>query len=218
VLLGQALADSDPRVRAEAVEGLAKRDGAQLLAALHDPSPAVRRRALARLPRADAMLDPLADALRDEDASVRRVAALSLATRPGAEAEAVLQAAAHFDDPVIRPLARDALAARGVALLPAPIAAPEPAPIIAPEPAPAPPPVVEAAPPVVEAYPETTAQEGDSELESLVLEEIRTSLRGRTTEELAGRLQLDAELVAGSIDGLLAAGRLVWRGRKLYLP
>lgn len=212
--LSQALADPDPRVRAEAVEALARRDGHGLFAALTDPAPSVRRRALARLPRTGAAIDPLADALHDEDASVRHVAALALGSRPGPEAEAVLLAAAHFADPLIRSLSRASLARRGVAVGEAPVApAPEPPRAAAPvpeEPWPTGPftDLLEAPGPAI-------ADEG---LTERVLEEIRTNLRGRTPGELVARLGAPEEGVNACLDRLLATGQLVWRGRKLYLP
>jgi hypothetical protein len=197
--LAKALDDADPRVRAQAVEGLARRPAEDLRAALKDPSPAVRRRAIARLPRESSSLDHLADALQDPDLSVRHIAALSLSSRPGPEAEALLQAAARFEDPVTSSLAREALARRGLAL--------------------------HGQGTEQETEQNTLPDDGspaETVIDALLLErmmdEIRTTLRGRTPEELAERLSAEIEDVERTADHLIALEQLVWRGKKLYLP
>lgn len=110
--LQRALHDVDPRVRAVALDALAGRgqlDGAQ---ALRDSSPAIRRRALAHLARTPSAIDAVTDALRDDDASVRHVAALSLAARAGREASEVLRVAARSGDSEVRQVALDSLERR----------------------------------------------------------------------------------------------------------
>src|SRR5262249_5973333 len=114
VVLGAALSDGDARVRAAALEGLARRGGDRMEAAVHDESPAIRRRALALLGRPPDALDRISEALQDDDPSVRKVAAIALTARAGNEAVALLRVSARSHDAVVRELARDALARRNV--------------------------------------------------------------------------------------------------------
>jgi HEAT repeat protein len=207
--LRQARNDKDPRVRAAVVEAVARTGENAGLDALDDQSPAVRRRGIALLPRTADALDALARALRDEDGSVRRVAALALSRRTGVEADALLQVAADSSDEEIRAVAREALARRG--LEPVPPVAEEETLEAAPEPEPA-----ESAEPTEPA--EATPVEANPVLDERILEEIRTALRGRTIEELASRLDEEEGDIEVSIARLSASGALVWRGRKLYLP
>jgi len=242
--LQRALSDVDARVRATAFEALAARPGVDVSAVLQDVAPPVRRRALALLPRGRESVEALARALRDDDASVRHVAALSLAACSGAEARAVLAVAARSKDAEVREVARRALARRGLdwSVAEEPAAEelpPEPVPED-PAPDPEPPPVVLSAPvepvvavetpvpdPVVEPpqaaptpqaalTPEVVAEPTSAGLDERVLHEIRTSLRGRTVEDLAAALAEDVDAVTGSADRLVASGTLVWRGRKLF--
>jgi hypothetical protein len=207
--LRRALNDADPLVRAAALEAVARRKPGAGLEALRDESPAVRRRALALLPRTNDALDALAAALRDEDASVRHVAALALSKRLGAEADALLQVAAESSDPEVRDVAREALARRGVEQEPLEATVEE-------EPLP-PEPTPEAEPtPVVEEEP--ASEPIVHVLDERIVEEIRTALRGRTLEELVTRLEGPESDIEASLGRLTTAGTLVWRGRKLYLP
>lgn len=236
LVLSHSLRDEDARVRAAALEGLGRRPGADLSSVLADPDPSVRRRALALLPRTTDAIDALADALSDEDAGVRRVAAIVLASRGGAEATALLHAAAHFADDAVAQVAREALSRRGIDWTepPAEMLRPPAEPAEEPEDveeteefeAPEPPPIEADAAPVMpepvatpepDPEPETAAVEANP-LDERVLDEIRTSLRGRTLDELAWRLGEDELELSDAIDRLIAQGQLVWRGRKLYLP
>ncbi len=193
--LDRALADPDPRVRAHAVEALARRGDEGVSVALADPSAAVRRRALARLTRDGRSLDALADALGDDDPSVRRVAALALAARPGSETEAVLQQAAQSADGETRALARQALTRRGQKVRPASSGGESEL-----------------------AANDRSSPAPDAALDARVVDEIRAALRGRTPDELRDRLGAPVERVSAAVERLVSAGTLVWRGRKLYQP
>ena len=58
----------------------------------------------------------------------------------------------------------------------------------------------------------------DEALAAAVVAEIRTTLRGRSVEELLERLAVDMAQLEPCLMGLVGDGRLIWRGRKLYLP
>jgi HEAT repeat protein len=178
--LARMRADADPRVRAAAVDALSVLDPAAAAAAVDDPAPAVRRRALARLPRTAAAVDRLADALHDPDGSVRRVALLTLAGHDSPAARAVLEAAAAFPDESLSALARAALG-RDRGLPPDPPLDEEP-------------------------------------LAAAVEQELRSSLRGRSPDELEERLAASGDRLGQVVGRLLAAGRLIRRGSRLYIP
>jgi hypothetical protein len=108
-VLVRLLRDPDLRVRAVAVDALAAIAPEELTAPLDDEAPAVRRRALERLPRTPEAVDRLADALHDQDRSVRRVALLALSGRTGPVVRALLEAVAESADEELRPIARAAL-------------------------------------------------------------------------------------------------------------
>jgi hypothetical protein len=120
IALQRAQLDSDPRVRAVAVDALARRGHLDSAQALRDASPAIRRRAIAHLARNPAAIDAVTDALRDEDASVRHVAAISLAGRSGKEASEVLRVASRSGDREVREVAAQSLERRQAAPAPPP--------------------------------------------------------------------------------------------------
>jgi hypothetical protein len=209
--LQRALADADPRVRATALDALAKRPDADISPALRDVSPAVRRRALTLMQGGRDGIDPLSDALRDEDASVRHVAAIKLAARPGVEATAILQVAAQSADVEVRDVARRVLDKR-----------PAPAVVVddVPEP-PLPPPAAEVAPPEAPPAPEPEAAPpamtpSAPALDLEIFADLRAALRGRTIEDLAEIFGQTVADVTAAADRLLATGRIVRRGKKLY--
>lgn len=195
LVIDSALYDSDARVRVAAVEALARRGVLDWERALSDDAPAVRRRVLALLPRAAWSLDIIDVALRDDDASVRRVAVLALSTRPGAEAVALLRAVAASEDEAGRAAACEMLKRRGLSL-DVPVSTTD---------------VVFDEPPV-DAQPDAQTYE----IDEYVMDEVRAALRGRSAEELEALLQVTSQSLAESTERLVSAGIAVWRGPKLY--
>lgn len=195
--------DADPRVRVAAVEVLARRGALDWLRAVRDEAPAVRRRVLALLPRTVESLDVLDVALRDDDPTVRRVAALALSSRSGVEAVALLQAVAAVSDEAVAAIARETLLRRGLPLEPPSVDEEAP---IAPDEA-----------PVAPAQPETSDQDPVRyELDDRVMDEVRAALRGRTAADLEALLDVAPEEIEAATGRLVAAGVAVWRGPKLY--
>lgn len=221
LVLEETVQDADPLVRTAALEGLARRGVLDRIPVLADPSAAVRRRALTLLARDGRTLDLITDALRDDDASVRRVAAHALARRTGKEAVALLSAATRAADPDVARIAADALRVRGIEPVEVPpveepvaevvVVPVEPEPPVEAAPEPTPEPVPE--PPIATADPES---DPIGALADVVLEELRMTLRGRSREELSDLLQLEPDLVDLAVERLLGDARAVWRGPKLY--
>ncbi|MFM2152076.1 MAG: hypothetical protein RL199_511 [Pseudomonadota bacterium] len=58
----------------------------------------------------------------------------------------------------------------------------------------------------------------DEPLVAAIVEELRSTLRGRSQEELVDRLGAAPRVVGALVERLLAAGRLTRRGPRLYLP
>lgn len=206
LVIEAARRDEEPLVRVAAVEALARSGTLDWLRAVRDEAPAVRRRVLALLPRTPESLDVIDVALRDDDATVRRVAALALSSRSGVEAVALLQAVAAVADESVAAIARETLLRRGLPLEPpavdeAPPVEVEEASAPAPEPLPEPEPDLE---PVV------------FELDERVMDEVRAALRGRTTADLEALLDTSPEEIEAATGRLVAAGVAVWRGPKLY--
>lgn len=196
LVIEAALHDSDARVRVAAVEACARRGALDWERVLADEAPAVRRRALALLPRAPWSIDIIDIALRDDDNSVRRVAVLALSTRSGAEAVALLRSVATSDDEALRAAAREMLDRRGLS-----IDAPPSHPTDEPQ---------------AELRAEVLPDELGLELDERVMEAVRSALRGRTAEELEELLEVTAEQLAVSTERLVTMGTAVWRGPKLY--
>lgn len=207
LVIDAALYDPDARVRVAAVEALARRGVLDWERALSDGAPAVRRRVLALLPRAAWSLDIIDSALRDDDASVRRVAVLALSTRPGPEAVALLQSVAASEDEAVRTAACEMLARRGLQLQRPPV-------VLTDEPS------ADQEPCDVAPFDEVLGDvEPDSlafKLDERVMEEVRAALRGRSAEELEALLEVTSQQLAESTERLVAAGTAVWRGPKLY--
>jgi hypothetical protein len=174
------LSDGDVRVRAAAVDALADIAPGEVEGSLADDSPAVRRRALERLPRNAAAIDRLSDAIHDPDRSVRRVALLMLSGLEGPAARALLEAAAESGDDELRSFARTTLGRGGG----------------------------------------EGAVRGPFEDESFagaVEEELRSALRGRSSDELVDRLGASALTLSGLLERLVAQGRIVRRGPRFHI-
>jgi len=212
LVLGRSLGDEDTRVRAAAVKALAGRATYDLRNAFTDEAPAVRRLAVALLPRDASALERIADAMGDDDASVRRVAALALAGRTGAEADAMLRVAAGSSDREVAAIAEAAVRRRG--MVPDPVQAPAEPPKVG----------ADEARPAAEAAADadrSRAQAPVAPEETLavaIVEQVRSALRGRSIEELSADLKADPADVAAAVFGLAGDGRLVWRGSRLYPP
>lgn len=114
--LGALLRDPEDSVRVVVMDALGRRGMLSVAVAreLGEASAGLRRRALLNLSSSDPeAIDLLGDSLADDDASVRRTAALLLAGLPGNEAKAVLEVAAASRDPEIAKLAKSWLLKRG---------------------------------------------------------------------------------------------------------
>jgi hypothetical protein len=120
--LRKALQDSDPAVRAAALEALSQED-AQTAAKMLSELPGAKQGGVDRLQALQrlvqngqsdgaAVLSSLADALRDKDPAVRAFAIQNLAGRGGAEAMGYLRDAFHDLDPANRMLALESVVQR----------------------------------------------------------------------------------------------------------
>lgn len=188
LVIESALSDADVRVRVAAVEALARRHLLDWHRALGDEAPAVRRRVLALMPRTAESFDLIEEALRDDDASVRRVAFLTLSTRTGPEAVVLMQTLAQGEGEHAA-AARLHLTERGLPL---------------------------DSPFVEEAKTELRDEAPLSELDAQIMDEVRAALRGRTLEDLLELLDAPSDVIDASCARLVAQGLAVWRGPKLY--
>jgi HEAT repeat protein len=223
-------------VRLAALEAASKLgDGPAIDRSLSDISPAVRRRAAVLAAARPEAMELLARAAADEDASVRRVAALTLAACSGDEAKKILLKALDDNDPTVRRAAakglsrlvgedlisvadldqaarrrqmrRIAESRKAIVESAIPAAAPEPKPVEA---------VVR--PPIPAApVPVAAAPESSSEVFARIKSEIRASLRGKTPEELREPLGLTMESVVAAARALEKSGALVRRGQRYFL-
>jgi HEAT repeat protein len=227
------LASASAEVRIAALKALLKLDpvaaGPHLSAAARDPEPAVRRRAsllALSLPRAQAA-ERGAEALQDAAPRVRALGALVLGASRAEGARPLLLAAMRDQDAQVRRAAGQALSTllgqdvtqvdgldaptrarqvrrlAGLQAIPASARAPRPA---APRPAPARVAVVEAPAPAPAA-----AGLGEG-----LLQDLRTSIRGRTLEELERGAPVAPSVVRQALESLALAGAVVRRGQKYF--
>jgi hypothetical protein len=232
-LLAPHLKAKEIDVRLAALEASAKLgDGSAIERALSDTSPAVRRRAAVLGAARPEALDLLARAAGDADASVRRVAALTLAACSGDEAKRILLKALDDADPTVRRAAAKGLsrlvgedvvpvadldqAARRRQMrrladskaMASGVQAPPSTPTSS-----------------VEIRVDAEARETgereeagtDASVYTRIKSEIRASLRGRTLEELSQPLGISPESAVAAAAALERSGALVRRGQRYFL-
>ena len=214
------LSHDSVEVRLAALEACVHlKDSPALTQAMDDDASRVRRRAAilaSALPDAAAVLERAA---RDADPSVRRVAALGLASRGGESAVVVLLAALDDPDQSVRRAAAKGLSSalgpevfavadleqarrhREIRRLAGQPRVEQP-----------PPPQIRASEPV------EVASADNQALETEVLTRVRSALRGQSEEELFRDISAKPQEVREAAAALVGQGRLIRRGQRLFVP